>query len=70
MNPAVLKAIKQVIKGALKHGRTVSICGQGPSINPKFTEFLVKCGINSISFNPDALCRMRKFVYEVEQGLK
>jgi pyruvate,water dikinase len=70
MNPAVLKAIKQVIKGARKHGKTISICGQAPSINPKFTEFLVKCGITSISFNPDALCRMRKFVYEVEQSLK
>jgi len=70
MNPAVLKAIKQVIKGARKHGKTISICGQAPSINPKFTEFLVKCGITSISFNPDTLCRMRKFVYEVEQSIK
>jgi pyruvate,water dikinase len=70
MNPAVLKAIKQIIKGAHKHGKTVSVCGQAPSINPKFTEFLVKCGIDSISFNPDVICRMRKFVYEVEQSLK
>jgi pyruvate,water dikinase len=70
MNPAVLKAIKQVIEGAHKHGRTVSTCGQAPSINPQFTEFLVKCKINSISFNPDALCKGRKLVYEVEQGLK
>jgi pyruvate,water dikinase len=70
MNPAVLKAIKQVIKGAHKHGQTVSICGQAPSINSQFTEFLVKCRIDSISFNPDALCRGRKLVYEVEQGLR
>jgi pyruvate,water dikinase len=70
MNPAVLKAAKQVIKGAHKHGKTVSVCGQAPSINPKFTEFLVKSGIDSISFNPDAVCKMRKLVYEVEQSLK
>jgi pyruvate,water dikinase len=70
MNPAVLKAIEQVIKGAHKYKRTVSICGQGPSVLPQFTEFLVKCKIDSISFNPDALCKGRKLVYEVEQGLR
>lgn len=26
-----------------------------PSIYPEFTEFLIKCGIDSVSVNPDAV---------------
>jgi pyruvate,water dikinase len=68
-NPAVLKAIEQVIKGAHKYKRTVSICGQGPSVYPDFTEFLVRCKIDSISLNPDAVCRTKQLVYEIEKKL-
>ncbi|MBK6525663.1 MAG: hypothetical protein IPG07_08970 [Crocinitomicaceae bacterium] len=33
----------------------MGLCGQAPSDFPEFAAFLVKAGINSISFNPDAL---------------
>jgi len=35
-DPAVLRAIKHLIEVAHKHGVTVSICGQAPSVYPEF----------------------------------
>ncbi|MBI3133972.1 MAG: phosphoenolpyruvate synthase [Bacteroidetes bacterium] len=56
-NPAVLKLISQVIRAARKKGTKIGLCGQAPSDFPEFAMFLVREGINSISFNPDALIR-------------
>jgi pyruvate,water dikinase len=33
------------------------LCGEAPSDDPAFTQFLVEKGIDSISFNPDALAK-------------
>ena len=66
-DPAVLKAIEMLIKTAHKYGRTVSICGQGPSVYPELVEFLVKAGIDSISVNPDAVVRTRYMVAGIER---
>lgn len=66
---AVLKAIKMVIEGAHKNGRTVSICGQAPSMYPEFTRFLVKTGIDSISVNPDVVIEVKKLVHRVEEEI-
>ncbi|MEM5811183.1 MAG: phosphoenolpyruvate synthase [Candidatus Aenigmatarchaeota archaeon] len=66
---AVLKAIKTLIKEAHKAKVTVSICGQAPSFYPEFTEFLVKCGIDSISVNPDVVLKTKKIVYDVESKI-
>ncbi|MEM5875223.1 MAG: phosphoenolpyruvate synthase [Candidatus Aenigmatarchaeota archaeon] len=68
-NDAVLKAIRDLIKKAHRVKVTVSICGQAPSFYPEFTEFLVKCGIDSISVNPDAVLKTKKIVYDVERKL-
>jgi pyruvate,water dikinase len=38
-------------------GVKVGLCGQAPSDYPDFAKFLVGCGIDSVSFNPDALIR-------------
>ncbi len=54
-DPAVLEAIHQLIRGAHAEGRTVGICGQGPSVYPEFAEFLVREGIDSISLNADTV---------------
>ena len=52
-NLAVKRAIRHLIEVAHRDGKTVSICGQAPSVYPDFTEFLVKSGIGCVSVNPD-----------------
>ncbi len=64
--PAVLKAIRHTIKVGTKHGITVSICGQAPSVYPEFAEKLVEYGATSMSVNPDAVERTRKIVAAAE----
>jgi pyruvate,water dikinase len=54
-NPAVKELIRRTIKAAKKNGIKVGLCGQAPSDIPEFAEFLIEEGIDSISFNPDAL---------------
>jgi pyruvate,water dikinase len=54
-NEAPKRMIKAMILSAKKAGRKIGLCGQAPSDFPAFAEFLVECGIDSISFNPDAL---------------
>ncbi len=68
-NEAVKRAISTLIKAAHKHGKTVSICGQGPSQYPEFAEFLVQEGIDSISVNPDTVAYTRRLVASVEQRM-
>jgi pyruvate, water dikinase len=54
-NEAVKRAIAQVIDAARRAGRKIGICGQAPSDHPEFARFLVDCGIDSISLNPDSV---------------
>lgn len=54
-DPAVKKAIAEVIVRAGKEGCKVGICGQAPSDYPEFAKFLVESGIDSISLNPDSV---------------
>ncbi|MEM1586708.1 MAG: phosphoenolpyruvate synthase [Candidatus Bathyarchaeia archaeon] len=64
---AVKRAIRLLIKMAHKDGKTVSICGQAPSVYLDFVEFLIRSGIDSISVNPDAVIQTRKLVASIEQ---
>jgi len=68
-DPAVERIIAHLIKVAHQNGVTVSICGEGPSNLPDFTEFLVRCGIDSISVNNDAVVRTRQLVASLEQKM-
>ena len=68
-NEAVKKAISILIKAAHKYGKTISICGQGPSQYPEFAEFLVQEGIDSMSINPDTVAYTRRLVAAVEQRM-
>ena len=54
-NPAVKYLIKETILAAKRNHIKVGLCGQAPSDIPEFAQFLVKEGIDSISFNSDAL---------------
>jgi pyruvate,water dikinase len=56
-NAAPLWMMKTVIQKAKRVGAKIGLCGQAPSDYPEFAQFLVKEGIDSISFNPDALIK-------------
>ena len=70
-NDAVKRLVKQVIECAHSHEprRKVGICGQAPSDFPEFAEFLVECGIDSISLNPDTVVKTRLTIAEAEKRL-
>ena len=68
-DPAIKRAIAHLIRVAHRNGCTVSICGEGPSNLPDFAEFLVRCGIDSISVNADAVISTRQLVASIEQKI-
>lgn len=68
-NLAIKRAVRHLIKVAHRDGKTVSICGQAPSVYPDFTEFLVKSGIDYVSVNPDMVKSTRLNVARIEQRL-
>jgi len=70
-NDAVKRLVKQVIDSAHSHSprRKVGICGQAPSDFPEFAEYLVECGIDSISLNPDTVVKTRLTIAEAEKRL-
>jgi pyruvate,water dikinase len=66
---SVKRAISTLIRAAHGHGITCSICGQGPSLYPDFTEFLIREGIDSVSVNPDTVAYTRRLVASMEQKI-
>ena len=68
-NLAVKRAINHLIKTAHKDGKTVSICGQAPSEYPDFTDFLIRCGIDYVSVNPDMVKATKRNVAHFEQRI-
>ena len=69
-NPAVKKLIYEVIQKAKKNKRKIGICGQAPSQYDEFAQFLVECGIDSISLNPDTVIKTTLKILEKERKLK
>jgi pyruvate,water dikinase len=67
-NPAVKGLIKETIRAAKRNQIKVGLCGQAPSDLPSFAHFLVEEGIDSISFNPDALIRGIENIVQAEQN--
>ena len=67
-NDAVKELIKQVIGICKKRGKYIGICGQAPSDYPEFAKFLVNCGIDSISLNPDTLIKATIEIAKAERG--
>ena len=65
-NEAVLWTIRRAIEGAHAGGRKIGICGQAPSDYPEFARFLVRCGIDSISLNPDAIVAATQRIAQFE----
>ncbi|MNX80538.1 Phosphoenolpyruvate synthase [compost metagenome] len=54
-NAASKMLILQMIQKAKALGKKIGLCGQAPSDSETFTNLLVDAGIDSISFNADAL---------------
>ena len=69
-NPAVKGLIKETIRAAKRNNIKVGLCGQAPSDIPAFAKFLVEEGIDSISFNPDALIKGIENIIEAEKTIK
>jgi pyruvate,water dikinase len=66
-NPAVKSLIRETIHAAKRNNIKVGLCGQAPSDIPKFAQFLVEEGIDSISFNPDAIIKGIENILESER---
>jgi pyruvate,water dikinase len=69
-NPAARMMIATMISKAKDSGIKIGLCGQAPSDFPEFAQFLVENGIDSISFNADALLKGIENITRVEQKLK
>ena len=69
-NDAVKILIAQVIKAAKANHRKIGICGQAPSDYPEFAQFLVECGIDSISLNPDTVVKTTLKIAETEKKIR
>ncbi len=68
-NPAVKKLIKEVVEVANRKGKYIGICGQAPSDYDDFATFLVDCGIQSMSLNPDTVIKTTLKIAEKEREL-
>ena len=65
-HPAIGTMVRQLVEHAHRHERPVGLCGEAPSDHPEFARFLVECGIDSISVNPDSVLAVRRHVAEAE----
>lgn len=66
-NAASKQLITTMIQKANKLHKKVGLCGQAASDSEAFTRLLVESGIDSISFNPDALI---KGIWQINKALK
>ncbi len=65
-DPAVKRAICEVIDKAHLAGVKVGFCGQAPSDQAEYAQFLVNCGIDSISVVPDSVIDVIQNVADAE----
>jgi pyruvate,water dikinase len=65
-NEAVKELVERAINTCKEMGKKIGLCGQAPSDYPDFTEFLVGCGIDSISVTPDVAVKTKLLVAEIE----
>ncbi len=65
---AVMRVVKRTIDFAHNHKppRKVGICGQAPSDFPEFADYIVKCGIDSMSLNSDVVLQTRINIARLE----
>lgn len=64
-DPAVMRAMETITKGAKRGGKTCSICGESVSNYPEVVKRLFDLNIDSISVNPDKVVDTRKFLENI-----
>jgi len=67
-DPAAKKMVAMAIASAKRTNTKIGLCGQAPSDFPEYAKFLVKEGIDSISFNPDALLQGIENINKAEES--
>jgi phosphotransferase system enzyme I (PtsI) len=67
LHPAVLRLLRQVRRGAVRHGIPVSVCGEMAS-DPLLLGLLIGCGLTDFSMTPGALPMARRAVAETHAG--
>jgi pyruvate,water dikinase len=65
---AVKRMIGHVISEANAAGIKIGLCGEAPSNDPGFAEFLVRCGISSVSVSPDSFLAVKARVAAAERA--
>jgi pyruvate,water dikinase len=68
-NDAVKKLVKTVIEVCNRRGKYIGICGQAPSDYVDFAKFVVECGIQTMSLNPDTVIKTTFAIAELEKKL-
>jgi hypothetical protein len=68
-NQAVKDLVATVINKCRERGKYIGICGQAPSDYPEFAEFVVECGIETMSLNPDTIVKTKMAIAELEHKL-
>jgi pyruvate,water dikinase len=68
-NASAKMMIAMMIENARANGTRIGLCGQAPSDFPEFAQFLVENGIDSISFNPDALLKGIENINQAENKM-
>jgi len=68
-DPGVKAMIMLAIEGCRRNQVHSGLCGQAPSDYPEMAEYLVECGIDSISLNPDTVLQTTRLILEVEKRL-
>ena len=69
-NESVKILIEYLITIAKETKTKIGICGQGPSDFPDFAQFVVECGIDSISLIPDTVVKTTMAVNRKEDAMK
>ncbi len=68
-NQAVKDLVSAVINKCRERKKYIGICGQAPSDYPEFAKFVVECGIETMSLNPDTIVKTKLAIAELEHKL-
>ncbi len=67
-DPAVVRMIESVVAEAHRAGRSVGFCGQRPSNDASYAEFLLAAGVDSISVDPGSVVKVIRRLAQAESG--